>query len=28
VPSEVEPGSGDDRRLGTHFRAFDYRPAN
>jgi hypothetical protein len=27
VPAEVQSGGTDDRRLGTHFRAFDYRPA-
>jgi hypothetical protein len=27
VPSDVQPGNGDDRRLGTHFRSFFYRPA-
>ena len=26
VPSEVIPGSKDDRELGAHFNAFGYRP--
>jgi hypothetical protein len=27
VPSEVDPGSTDDRVLGAHFNAFVYEPA-